>query len=117
MGFTPDTIEVSDNKEAENLTIYISSTGILLGEVIAKPKKEKYSKKNNPAVELVKRIADMDRLTNPRRNPFYNYDRYERITLALNNVTEGSPVLKGMPQLKNYVDTSDISGLPFSMSR
>lgn len=112
MGFTPNTIEVRDCKEAENLTIYINSTGIMLGEVIAKPKKEKYSKKNNPAVEFVKRIADMDRLTNPRRNPFYNYDRYERITLALNNVTENSPVLKGMPQLKHYVDTSDISGLP-----
>lgn len=112
MGFTPDTITVTDTGHAENLTIYISSTGIALGEVIAKPRKEKYSKHNNPAVEFVKRIAHMDRLTDPMRNPFYNYDRYERITLALNNVTGDHPVLKGMPQLKNYVDTSDISGLP-----
>ena len=84
-----------------------------LGEVIIK--KKKYSKKNNPAVDLMERIRATQDVNDPRRNPYYNYEKYERITLGLNNFTEQSQnnlLFKKMPFMSEHVDTSDVSGKP-----
>lgn len=40
------------------LEIALSPSGIHLGEVVVKPTKEKYRKKDNPAVRLVREIID-----------------------------------------------------------
>ena len=57
----------------------LHSTGLLLNTVIAKPKREHYSKKNNPAVEFMERIRAAQDLGDPRRKDNYNYDKYERL--------------------------------------
>lgn len=87
----------------------------MLDEVVVKRKK--YTKKNNPAVQLMERIRATARANDPRRNQYYNYDKYERITLGLNNITtnkEGkqNAIMKKFPFLWEYVDTSEISGKP-----
>ena len=76
--------------------------------------KRKYSKKNNPAVDLMQLIRKLRRANDPERNPYYNYDKYERITLALNNFKskEGSALLQKFPFLYEHVDTSEVSGKP-----
>ena len=61
-----------------------------MSEVVIKPKKEKYSKKNNPAVAFVTSIRNNQNLNNPRRNDYYSFDKYERITIALNNISAES---------------------------
>lgn len=99
----------------KNIVLKMVPVGVELNEVVVKPKKEKYSKKNNPAVQFVEKIMARQELTNPRRNKYYNYDKYERITLALNNFTDesqSSAMFKKFPFLIDYVDTSEISGKP-----
>ena len=56
-----------------------------LEEVVVRPKKEKYSKKNNPAVDLVKRIREKGKLHDPQKQSYYSYDKYEKTLLALND--------------------------------
>lgn len=97
------------------LKIELVSTGVSLGEVVAKPKKERYSKRNNPAVDMMERIRHNAELNDPRRNPYYNYDKYERITFGYNNFDPGTPehpnaLLKQFPFLIEYVDTSEVTG-------
>ena len=78
-----------------------------------KPKKEKYSKKNNPAVDFVKKIMAQRELTDPRRNDYYNYNKYERITIALNNFDSNKDknlLLKKFPFLIEHIDASEVSG-------
>ncbi|MDE6457066.1 MAG: carboxypeptidase-like regulatory domain-containing protein, partial [Muribaculum sp.] len=41
---------------SRDMHVSLSPTGVTLKEVIVKPKKEKYSKKNNPAVDFLNRI-------------------------------------------------------------
>ena len=53
----------------------LHSTGLLLNTVIAKPKREHYSKKNNPAVQFMERIRATQDLGDPRRKDNYNYDK------------------------------------------
>ncbi len=83
-----------------------------LGEIVVK--KSLYSKKNNPAVDFVRRIRNMDAVTDPRRNPYYSYDRYERIALGINDfdTTSENRAMRKLPFLIEHVDTSEIDGRP-----
>ena len=69
----------------DTLRIYMSPSSTTLEEVVVRPKKQKYSKKNNPAVELMKRVRDDYERVDPRREKEYNYDRYEKITIGIND--------------------------------
>lgn len=83
-----------------------------LGEVVVTTKK--YSKKNNPAVDLMQTIRKLRDANDPERKPWYNYDKYERITLAINNyrAEDGDFMSKHFPFLAEHVDTSEVSGKP-----
>lgn len=95
----------------------LPSTGVMLGEVIARPKREHYSKKNNPAVEFMERIRATSVLNDPRRrHDNYNYEKYERINLAVNNYQFNDSATRGIDKtfafIKEYIDTSEVFGKP-----
>lgn len=103
------------------LVVQMVPSGYQLEEVTVKRKKEHYSKRNNPAVDFMQRIRKADSITDPRRRPFYNYTRYERITLGLNRVElspdsldkDGHKKKVGkFDFLREHVDTSVVTGLP-----
>ena len=50
-------------------------------------KRGTYSRKDNPAVELMKKVIGHKRMTDPTQKPFCKYDTYQKLTLALNDVT------------------------------
>lgn len=115
MGFTTkyDTVTVDTRMP---LTININRTGVALDEVVVHRTKEKYSKRNNPAVQFVQRVMAAKDLTDPRRNDNYNYREYQRITMALNNFSAADSTSGAIGRkfafLKEYTDTSAISGKP-----
>lgn len=115
MGY--ETKRVKMGPRVADMRIELLSTGVRLSEVVARPKKEPYSKKNNPAVELMERIRRQGKDNDPRRNDFYNYEKYERIAFGYNNFDAGteenpSALVKQFPFLREYVDTSDVTGAP-----
>lgn len=113
MGYSTQKVPITSKRHKYNISI--SPIGVRLKEVIIKPRKEKYSKKNNPAVDFVNKIRNSSQSTNPRRNDYYNYDKYERITIALNNIDPNSKknlILRKFDFLRDYVDTSEVSGRP-----
>lgn len=76
-----------------------------LQELLVSPGNEKYSTKNNPAVELVRTIRKNQRRGDPRLQSNYSYDKYDKITLGLLEVTEEE--LKSHESLRSYLDTTD----------
>ncbi len=116
LGYT--TKAVASRKRGDNVQVDIDlvSTGVLLGEVIAKPKREHYSKKNNPAVAFMEKIRHTQDQNDPRRHDNYNYNKYERITLALNDYQFNDSAKRGFDKMfsfvKEYIDTSEVSGKP-----
>lgn len=107
------------------LTIYLVAWGIgateidseaedrhlQLEELVVRPKKEKYSKKNNPAVEFVEKVMARRHMTDPRlNNEYYNHGVYERINIGVINFPIDSGGVLGF--LKEYVDTTELSGRP-----
>ncbi len=96
------------------LKIALSPDVNILSEVVIKPKKEKYKKKNNPAVELARKLIEHREDGSPKNKPFYSRDRHERLNIALNNFnsSEESHFGKKFSFLDQYIDTSLISGKP-----
>ena len=97
------------------LTVELVPTGVMLSEVVVKPKKEKYSKKNNPAVDFVNRIRESKEKNDPRRHEFYSYGKYERLSMAINDFNaDGNYSWLGdkFKFMQEYVDTSVVSGKP-----
>ena len=81
-----------------------------LQEVLVRPKKEKYSKKNNPAVDLMRRVREYQKYGDPRRDSNYSYDQYEKTTLGLLDFSENH--LESHPFLKEYMDSDRRSSRP-----
>ena len=52
-----------------------------LSEVVVKPKRERYTKKGNPAVEFVEKVIKSRKEADPREaRDFYSFQRYEKTT-------------------------------------
>ena len=92
--------------------VALSPSTTTLDEIVVK--RGKYSKRNNPAVDFVRRIRAMGSETDPLRNDYYHFNRYERITIALNDFehSDSDAVIKRFPFLIEHVDTSEVSGKP-----
>lgn len=75
-----------------------------LQELLVTPRKEKYSTKNNPAVELIQSIRSNQKKGDPRNQDNYSYDQYDKITLGLLDISEED--LNKNPELKTYLDTT-----------
>ena len=73
------------------LDIRLKPEGIALQEVTVKPNKEKYSKKDNPAVIFVRKMIERRDMGNPRNKAFYQYDQYEKLLLGLNEFEQKAP--------------------------
>ncbi len=70
-------------------------------------------KKNNPAVEILKKIWANRRENGVEQYKQYQFDKYEKIEFDLSQVDSSlieSPLFKGMRFIFDYTDTSRISG-------
>ena len=93
--------------------VMLSPMSYDLSEVVVRPKKEKYSKKNNPAVDFINSLRRESRKHDPTTMPLYSYDKYEKTVLAMNDFksdfSSGFMAKRGK-FLENYVDTSSWTG-------
>jgi hypothetical protein len=106
---------------AQELNVVMKSDDVQLGEVVVKAKREKYSRKNNPAVELMKKVIANKVHQELEENDFYQYNKYQKLVMAVNNVTDEyleKGIFKKMPELKEQVEYSaetDSRILPISV--
>ena len=73
---TPDELNITlkqDTKQLKGVTV--------------KAKRGKYSRKNNPAVELMKRVIAAKKRTDLSNHDYYQYNKYQKITLAVNDIS------------------------------
>ena len=113
VGYKEKIISLS-NQKLSNLKIQLCRNSYAISEVVIRPKKEKYKKKGNPAVDFVKLVIASKDKYNPLNKPYYHYEHYEKINIALNNFQKekNKVLLNKYKFLTNYVDTSKLSGKP-----
>ena len=76
LGYQDKTLRVVLGR-VNNIDIELVPTSIALDEVIVKPKREKYTKKENPAVIFVRKVIARRESNSPRNHDYYSYNRYE----------------------------------------
>lgn len=117
MGYETRVIAVDSLRQGMRLDIALRPQSVELGEVEKHGRKSRYSKRDNPAVEFARRIREKAAASDPRRHDGYHYDKYERITLALNDYTPDMADSLGRASrrfgwMDEYVDTSEVTGRP-----
>ena len=119
LGYKTRTIDV--DSDSEKLFVSMRQDTKTLKEVTVKKKRTRYSRKNNPAVELMKRVIANKKRTNLSNRDFYQYQKYQKLTLALNDVNPQmllNPKLSKFPWLLNQVEPNALTGkliLPVSV--
>ena len=114
MGYDTKNIYVNKGKH-NTLNIKLVPSETMLEEVVVTRTKNKYSKKNNPAVQLMERIRAKHPRYNPENHDFYSYDKYEKIVMALNDFypdRQSSWITKKFDFIYDFIDTSEVSGKP-----
>lgn len=113
LGYRDEKIALN-SKTRFPLTIKMQAENYELAEITIKPKKEKYRKKDNPAVILARNIIKRRDDNAPENKPFYSRSRHEKLSLALNNFSSAkeSHFGKKFAFLDQYIDTSLVSGKP-----
>ncbi len=107
MGYQPAAVTISGGN-GRDLRISLLPSTTTLSEVFVKPRKGKYSRKNNPAVELMERIRKSYPLHDPKNSEYYGYDKYEKIVIGLSDFQmpdSGSWSARKMPFIKDYIDS------------
>lgn len=85
IGYKSQRILIKDNTPSE-LHICLTPDSKMLGNVVVKAKRKKYKRKDNPAVELMKRVIAAKKRTDLDNHDYYQYTKYQKITLAENEV-------------------------------
>ena len=92
VGYKTLRILIGENTPSEMRITLKPDTKQLKG-VTVKAKRGKYSRKNNPAVELMKRVIAAKKRTDLSNHDYYQYNKYQKLTLAVNDcVTKISAV-------------------------
>jgi hypothetical protein len=76
----------------------------------------KTSKKNNPAIDILRKIWERRRKNGLKMFNQYEYDKYEKVEFDLNTIDSAfmnSKVFKGMEFVFDQIDTSRITGKTF----
>ena len=97
----------------KDLKIVLKS-GISLNQVTVYTGKT--SKKNNPALDILRKIWERRRKNGLKMFKHYQYDKYEKVEFDLNTIDSAfmkSKVFKGMEFVFKQIDTSKISGKSF----
>ena len=111
MGYKSRTIDVTD--DIKNLFISLKQDTKQLKEVTVKAKRSRYRRKGNPAVELMRKVIEKKKQTDLANKDFYQYTKYQKLTLALNDINPEalkSPRFKKHQWLADQVELNEQTG-------
>lgn len=120
VGYQQKTVNITAATK-ETMNIRLKPDTKMLKGVTVKAKRGRYSRKNNPAVELMKKVIAKKKLTDLDNRDYYQYNKYQKITLAINEITQAqldSGKLSKRPWLKDQVEKCEYTGkmiLPVSV--
>ena len=110
-GFVDYKTEVTRSR---TVSVRLKPSALDMMEVEVKAEKKKYTRKNNPAVELMQKVMAAKKSRDMRSNDYASYEKYARTMLALNEFTveslEQDENLKGKAFLKNYAEVFPETG-------
>lgn len=120
MGYVTRKFPVQTNG-VHQLNVKLQEDTHMLGDVIVNPGRNRYSRKNNPAVEMIRKVIANKKNSDLSAHDFYQYNKYEKLTLAINEVTDKTlehGLFKKIPYIAQHVEPCAETGkniLPLSV--
>jgi hypothetical protein len=116
LGYTEKRVNIIPGK-TNNLTLKLAPASINLHEVVIKPQKEKYTKKENPAVLFIRKAIEARETSDPKNHDFFTYNKYENIVLGLNQYVPKKPKPNSrFGFLAEFVDTVGLDNTVLPLS-
>ena len=86
VGYQPLTVEISANTKSP-MRISLKPEKTQLQNVTVRGRRNRYSRKDNPAVELMRRVIAAKKKTDLSNHDYYQYNKYQKLTLAFNDLS------------------------------
>lgn len=107
IGYNTKVVRITPDTKV--LNVKMTSADIMLSEVVVKPQRERYSRKNNPAVDFMRKVIEHKSEQRLEENDFYRYDKYQKMKTSLNDVAPedfDKGLYKKVSFLKNQIEVS-----------
>ena len=120
VGYEEQTFPVSASVKSP-LSVMLKPESTALEVVTVTADRGRYSRKNNPAVELMKKVIEKKKQTSLFNRDFFQYNKYQKITLALNDMTPSTfeePFFQKKPWIKDHAEVCEYNNkliLPISV--
>ena len=103
--------------KTQTINFYMTNDAVEIEEFVVKADKKRYRNKDNPAVALIRNVIKHKDDNRKEALDFYEFDKYEKIEIDINNITEKF-LNKGWLKKKfqivlDHIDTSEINGKPY----
>lgn len=109
-----ETFYASLKKGINKVNINLQPISYELNEVVVRRKKEKYTKKENPAVEFVRNVIARRDLHDPKEHDYFSYSTYEQRTFAHDEFdvekARQNWLYKHVDFIFDYVDSTSVRG-------
>ena len=121
VGYMPQVITIG-NHTPSYLIVRLKRATEQIDEVTVESKRRsKYSRKDNPAVELMRKVIAAKKKTDLRQHDYYRFNNYQKIMMGFNDLqapdlTAG--IFKDHPWLLNHIEVCQYNGkliLPLSV--
>ncbi len=111
IGYEKQFIRITGDGSTD-MKIMLKPAEIELEGAVVRPKRERYRKKENPAIELIRNVIAHKDSNRVESRKYYRCDLYEKLTLSLDDYSPDFEKKKKLEWLKEHIDTSEITGKP-----
>ncbi len=117
MGYEAQSFKAEKGKTKKRVTVKMVPRGKTLAavEITAKKGNSKYSRKHNPAVELVKKVIAHKEENRLEHVDQYHRQVYERLSMSLDDFNpdfEGKRIWRKLNFLEKYIDETEFDATP-----
>ena len=114
LGYSPKSFTAQAGRTNE-IEILLTPVSTEIAEIVIRPdRRERYSKRDNPAVELIRNVIERRDNNRISQKDFYSYEQYEKLGFSINDFAslQDKKILNKFKFLFAYVDTSEFTQKP-----
>ena len=112
MGFEP--FSATLKRGMNRINIDLKPVAYNLDEIVIRPGRSNYSRRDNPAVEFVRKVIERRDQNNPRDKDYFSYSNYEQRTFAYDDFdvekARQNWIYKQVDFIFDYVDSTSVRG-------
>jgi hypothetical protein len=113
-GYHPFSLSITNNAE-QQFTVLLSKSYTTLADVFVNAGKGKYRNKNNPAVDLIRKVIANKSKNGPGSDPYTSYEQYEKIRVLFDKLPPlfvNNIIMKKFRFVFENFDTTLVPGKP-----